>query len=212
MEQFKSQLKLDTKGKESTQESKVFFDDVAKDAFMGNVMTEFSKYETYEAYRVGWNPNINSVSRFSTLLQGIHKKEPDILANAVAIGVHDKLNIIPGGLPVENAKGDSWNLSSDGTLNTKTMEVARKAVSQSQINVISVYKVTTTIYYSALYKKVWDFTPKPTTAGIPQSVGAVQKGIDVKSADLKNAVVKLIKDNYKLLIEKLVKRKKLKKA
>ncbi len=212
MEQFKSQLKLDAKGEEFTSESKVFFDDVAKDAFTGSVKTEFSKYETYEAYTMGWHPNIDSVSRFSTLLQSIHKQEPDLLANAVAKGVHDRLNIIPGGISVVNAKGESWNLSGDGTLNSMTEEIARKAVSQSQINVISVYKATTMTDYPAMFKNVWDFTPKPSASGVPQMTGPVQKGTDVKSVELKNAVIKLIKDNYRLIIDELVKRKKLRKA
>ncbi len=212
MEQFKSQLKLDAKGKEFTRVSKVFFDDVAKDAFTGSVKIEFSRYETYDAYAMGWHPNIDSVSRFSTLLQGIHMKEPDLLANAVAKGVHDIINIIPGGISVENAKGDSWNLSGDGTLNTRTEEIARKAVSQSQINVISMYNVTTATDYPVMFKKVWEFTPKPSASGVPQVTGAVQKGTDIKSVELKKSVIMLIKDNYKLIIDELVKRKILRKA
>ena len=211
MEQFKGQLKLDVKGEEFTEPSKKFFDEVANDAFTGSVKTEFSKYETYERH-YGFHPDIDRVSRFSTLLQGIHKEEPDLLANAVAKGVHDKLNTIPGGLPVENAKGDSWELSGDGTLNAKTREIARNAVAQSQLNVISVYNLTGTLDTATLYQKVWDYTPKPSKAGTTQLVDAVKKGTDVASADLKKAVVKLIKDNYRLIIDELVKRKKLQKA
>lgn len=212
MEKFKGQLQLDAKGKEFTASSKKFFAAVATDAFTGNVQSEFSKYETYKAYKWGWNPNINSVSRFSTLLQGIHKEEPDLLANAVAKGVHDQLNTVPGGLPVENPKGDSWNLSGDGTLNAKTKEIARKAVAQSQLNVIAVYKTTSALKYFNLYKKVWDFTPRPSIAGIKRVASELSKGADIKSKGLRKAVVTLIKNNYKLLINELVKRKKLKKA
>jgi LysM repeat protein len=214
MEQFKSQLKLDVKGGEFTKESKQFFDDVAKDAFTGGVKTEFSMYETVEFKGVVFRPNIDSESRFSQLLQGIHKEEPDLLANAVAKGVHDQLNTLPGGLSVENAMGNSWQLSGDGTLNTKTMEIARKAVAQSQLNVMSYYKNFNLVSsdHPALYKKVWDYTPRPSPAGIKQLVDVVKKGTAVNSDDLKKAVVKLIRDNYKLIIEELVKRKKLKKA
>lgn len=212
MEEFKSQLKLDAKGKEFIPASKAFFDDVAKSAFTGSVASEFSKYETYDSYALGWHPNINSVSRFSTLLQGIHKQEPDLLANSVAKGVHDKLNTIPGGLPVQNAKGDKWMLSGDGTLNNDTRKVAHQAVAQSQLNVISAYNFAGNLNLPDLFKKVWDYTPQPTTSGTTQLVDAVKKGTDIASPDLKAAVVKLITDNYLLIIAELVKRKKLKKA
>jgi hypothetical protein len=212
MEQFKSQLKLDAKGEEFIKESKKFFDDVAKDAFTGSVKTEFSQYETVEFKGGFFRPNIDSDSRFSKLLQGVHKEEPDLLANAVAKGVHDKLNTMPGGLPVENAMGDSWQLSGDGTLNAKTQEVARKAVAQSQLNVISVYNLMGPLNTPSLFKKVWDYTPSPSAAGVKQLVDTVKPGTDIISAELKKAVVKLIQDNYLLIIAELVKRNKLKKA
>ena len=221
MEQFESQLKLDAAGKEFTKESKKFFDDVAKDAFRGSVKTEFSKYETYETYKVEKggkkydthiHPNISDENRFSALLQGIHKKKPDLLASAVAKGVHDKLNTIPGGLPVENAMGDSWLLSGDFTLNAKTKEIARNAVAQSQLNVISVYNLSGPLNTPTLFKRVWDYTPRPSTVGIKQLVEEVKKGTNVNSADLREAVVKLIQDNYKLIIDELVKLNELKKA
>lgn len=211
MEKFKSQLKLDAKGEEFIQSSKVFFDDVAKDAFIGKVKTEFSKYETVETH-YGFHPDIDRTSRFSTLLQGIHKEKPELLANAVAKGTHDKLNTLPGGLPVENNKGDNWNLSGDGTLNAKTREIARRAVAQSQLNIISSYKGNTPANYATMFQKVWDFTPKPSAAGAKQLVSVVEKGTSVKSNELKKAVVKLIKDNYLLIIAELVKLKKLRKA
>ena len=213
MEQFKSQLKLDAKGENFTAGSQKFFDDVAKDAFTGGVQTEFSKYETVEFKGVVFRPNINSASRFSQLLQGIHKERPDLLANAVAKGVHDRLNTFPGGLPVENAKGDPpWKLSGDGTLNADTRNVARKAVAQSQLNVISVYNVVGPLDTPSLFKRVWDYTPRPSAAGITQLVDEVKKGTDVNSADLKKAMVNLIQSNYMLIIDELVKLNKLKKA
>lgn len=211
MEAFKSQLKLDAKGEEFTKESQKFFDEVAKDAFTGSVKTEFSKYETVKTY-YGVHPDIDSPSRFSQLLQAIHKEEPDLLANAVAKGVHDKLNTLPGGLPVENAKSDAWQLSGDGTLNAKTKEIALKAVAQSQLNVLSRHGVTGPLNLADLNKKVWDYTPVPSKAGAEQVVDAVKKGTEIDSADLKKAVVKLIQDNYLLIIDELVKRKKLQKA
>lgn len=213
MEQFKSQLKLDAKGEEFTADSKKFFDAVAADAFTGGVKTEFSKYETYEAYSMGWHPNIDSASRFSALLQGIHKEEPDLVANAVAKGTHDRLNTLPGGLPVENAKGDPpWNLSGDNTLNADTLKVVRKAVAQSQMNVISAYNMVGPIDVNGMFSRVWDYTPRPSAAGLKVLVEQVKKGTDIASSDLRQAVVNLIKSNYLLLITELVRRKKLRKA
>jgi murein DD-endopeptidase MepM/ murein hydrolase activator NlpD len=211
MELFKGQLKLDpeklkqaTPVEEFDKDSKKFFDEVAKDAFTGSVKTEFSKYETVETF-YGVHADIDRESRFSGVLQGIQIKKPELLANAVAKGVHDTLNTIPGGVPVENAKGDPpWSLSGDGTLNTETKAIARKAVAQSQVNVISAYKSTAALAYSDLYKKVWDYTPRLRPDGAKQVVKAVTSGTDIKSAVLKKSVVQLIKDNYKLIIEKLV--------
>ena len=210
MEKFKSQLKVNSKG-DFVPASEAFFDDIAQTAFTGAVATEFSTYETVERH-YGFHPNINSVSRFSTLLQGIYKEEPDLLANSVTKGIHDKLNTLPGGLPVQNARGDKWHLSGDGTLNTDTTTIAHQAVAQSQLNVISVYNVIGALDYPTLFQKVWDYTPQPTADGVTQVSDAVTKGTDITSADLKNAVVSLIKKNYKLILDELVKRKKLRKA
>jgi hypothetical protein len=213
MGSFKDQLKLDSKGEEFIEDSKEFFDAVATAAFTGGVATEFSKYEPFEPYTAGWRPNINSASRFSALLQGIHKGRPDLLANAVAKGVHDTLNKFPGGIPVENARGDPpWTLSGDGTLNDETRNVARKAVAQSQLNVMSVLNLTGPVDTVALFKKVWDYTPRPSAAGMKQIVDEVKKGSDVKDAQLQKAVVDLIRANYMLIIDELLKLKKLRRA
>jgi LysM repeat protein len=211
MERFKGQLTTDAKG-EFTATSLAFFDGVAKDAFTGDVKKEFSLYETVEYKGVIFRPNIDSESRFSSLLQAIHQEEPGLLANAVAKGVHDRLNTLPGGLPVENNKGDKWALSGDGTLNTATRDVARRAVAQSQLNVLSSIGSTGSINTAELFKRVWEFTPRPDAAGAKQLVSEINKGTEINSADLRAAMVKLIKENYKLIIAELVKRNKLKKA
>jgi LysM repeat protein len=211
MEKFKGQLQLDAKGEEFIPSSRELFDAVATAAFTGNVKAAFSRYETVETH-YGVHADIDRVSRFSTLLQEIHKEEPDLLANAVAKGVHDKLNTMPGGLPVVNAKGDHWNLSGDGTLNARSKEMARRAVAQSQINVISAYKLAAPPDHAGLYKKVWDYTPKPSPEGTGPLQQSVTSGTDVKSAALRQAIVKLIQDNYELLLAELIKRNKLQKA
>ncbi len=218
MEKFKAQLNLIPEVGKKKEElefdkpSEAFFDAIAQAAFKGDVEKTFSKYETAEAYALGWNPNINSASRFSILLQGIYKEEPDLIANAVAKGAHDRLNQFKGGLPVQNARGDKWKLSGDGTLNKDTTKFARQAVAQSQLNVMNAYNSSGKIDYDALYKKVWDFTPSPDPDGTKQLLKEVHQGTAINSASLQGEIVKLIADNYKLLIKELVARKKLKKA
>jgi hypothetical protein len=211
MEQFKGNLPLDAKG-EFTKDAKAFFDAVANKSFTGSVQTEFSKYETVEFKGGVFRPNINSESRFSQLLQGIHQKEPDLLANAVAKAVHDALNKQPAGIPVENAHGDKWDLSGDGTLNPKSREMARKAVAQSQLNVLDSFKKIGPLNLPDLFKKVWDFVPRPTAAGEKLIKTEVMSGTDPKSAKLIDAVVDLIRTNYKIILDELVNRGVLKKA
>ena len=55
---------------------KSFFDNVAKNVFADKKISTFlSKYETVKWKGYVFHPNLNSASRFSKLLQGIHDKE-----------------------------------------------------------------------------------------------------------------------------------------
>lgn len=215
MELFKGQLPFkveDSKKKFlDPKTAEPFFDEVAKKAFVGAVKTEFSNYETVELH-YGFHPNINSESRFSTLLQGIYMEEPDLLANAVAKAIHDNLNSIPGGLPVVNNMGNKWNLSGDATLNTQTLEIGRMAVAQSQLNVLETYQSKESIDFSVLFKKVWDYTPQPDSVGISEITSRINSGTTTTSAVLISAVADLITNNYALIIAELVKRGILKRA
>jgi hypothetical protein len=213
MEKFNSQLPATGKGndREFTKGSKSFFDSIATAAFVGDVDREFSKYETAERH-YGFHPNINSASRFSALLQGIHMEKPELLESAVAKGVHDKLNTHPGGVPVENALSEQWPLSGDGTLNPQTLAVARRAVAQSQQNVIGSFGSAAEPDFAALFKRVWDFTPRPTAEGRKLVTSTIASGSDVNSNDLHTAIVDLIKANYLTIIAELVKLNKLRKA
>jgi hypothetical protein len=211
MEKFNAQLPTTGKGddREFTKGAKSFFDDIATTAFVGDVASEFSKYETVERH-YGFHPNINSASRFSALLQGVHLEKPELLESAVAKSIHDGLNKRKGGLPVENALGDKWPLSGDNTLNDQTLAVARRAVAQSQQNVIAAFRATSEPDFPALFKRVWDFTPRPTADGLKEVAAAVASGSDVNDAGLRAAIVELIKANYLTIIAELVKLKKLK--
>ncbi|WP_058187123.1 eCIS core domain-containing protein [Terracidiphilus gabretensis] len=195
--------------------SKAFFDGVASAAFTGPVQTEFSKERTVACFSwFGDHPEascndtttahgrIDSVEHFSTLLQGIHKKEPSLFENVVAKGVHDNLNA--AGVPVENNKGDKWTLSGDKSLNAKTLEIGRKAVAQSQMNVLEVFKQTQTLDLPPLFKKVWDYVPHAAPgAGEKQVKDAVDSGTDPKSAGLSSAAVALINVHFKKIITEL---------
>jgi LysM repeat protein len=213
MEKFNNQLPTKGTGKdrEFTKPSEKFFDAIAQTAFVGDVADEFSKYETAERH-YGFHPNINSASRFSALLQGIHLEKPDLLESAVAKGIHDQLNEHAGGIMVQNSRGETWPLSGDGTLNAQSLVVARKAVAQSQQNVIAVFRSTSALDYAALFKRVWDFTPHPTAEGKQEITGAISTGSDVNNAALRSAIVNLIKANYMTILAELVKLKKLRLA
>jgi len=213
MEKFNNQLPTTGAGadREFTKNSEKFFDAIARKAFVGAVGAEFSKYETVERHW-GIHPNIDSASRFSALLQGIHLEQPDLLESAVAKGIHDKLNSHAGGVMVENALGDKWPLSGDGTLNAQTLAVARRAVAQSQQNVIASFRMSGLPDYPALFKRVWDFTPRPTADGRKVVSGAITSGSDVNTNELQTAIVNLISANYLTIIAELVKLQKLRKA
>ncbi|RFM26952.1 eCIS core domain-containing protein [Deminuibacter soli] len=214
MEHFNSQLPTSGTGdkRDFTAASKTFFDDVAHKAWGGDLAKAFSELETTDFKGVIFRPNIDSESRFSSLLQGIHLKEPDVLESAVVKTLHDDLNTMPGGLDVENNMGDAWPLSGDNTLNAKTTAIAHKAVAQSQLNIISTLNAATAPDIPAMQKKVWDYTPHPTTASTATIKSKVAKDADPKSASLTDSLAALLVREHKLIIKKLIERGILKKA
>lgn len=219
MEKFKVGLTTDKAGN-FIGDAKVFFDKVAATSFVGAVKTEYSKYVTVASYNMkkqedptGWfHPSIDEASRFSGLLQGVQKKEPDVLSSVAAKSVHDTLNAKPGGLPVENRNGDKWMLSGDGSLNQTSLGIGRKAVARSQLNVLDAFKVSGVIDHSSKFDAVWRFVPFPTATGEADVKTAITDGLDPKSSTLLAAVVALVKSNYLLILNELVKRKYLRKA
>jgi hypothetical protein len=87
--------------------------------------------------------------------------------------VHDDLDnaIVAGadhGLEVTNERGDVWTLSGDETLNLSptTMAIASMAVEAARDNLAKAAATppSTTLNYSALYRNVLRFVPRPTTA------------------------------------------------
>jgi len=213
MELFKGQIKKKSTAPDADLDapSTAFFDAVAKKAFTGDVAKVFSKYKTVKKHW-GIRPDINSADRFSSLLQGVYDKMPDLVANPVAKAVHDSLNAVPGGIPVENMRGDKWSLSGDAHLNAETKKVALQAVAQSQVNLASAYKLTGPSNYPDLFKRVWDYAPRPTKEGVAALQQIVSKGTNIGETSLIDAVVNLIKDNYLLMLNKLVELKELQEA
>jgi hypothetical protein len=202
---FKGQIKKESTAQDAAFDapSKAFFDAVAKKAFTGDVVKAFEKYETVKKH-YGFHPNIDTVDMFSLLLQGVYDKAPDRVANSVAKAVHDSINTVPGGIPVENASKDKWSLSGDTTLNAETKKWALQAVAQSQANVASAYKLTGLLNYPDFFKRVWDYTPSPTKEGVAVIQQIVNKDTNIGESSLIDAVVKLIKDNYLMIRDKLV--------
>lgn len=146
---------------------------------------------------------------FSRLLQAIHLEQPDLLEGAIVKGTHDKLNELPGDLPVHNALGDTWSLSGANTLNAETLAVARRAVAQSQQNLFAAFRADHEPDYPTLFKHVWDFTPQPTEESRKTITNQLNSGSDVNNSELQLALAALIAKEYSPIIDELVARKKL---
>jgi uncharacterized protein DUF4157/LysM domain-containing protein len=211
MELFKSALPFDPTSGEFGADGKAFFDAVAAAAFTGIVKTTFSQYETTETF-LGAHLNIDSPDMFSRLLQRVHITEPDKSASLVAKVVHDALNERPGGIPVTNAKGDSWSVSGDRTLNEDTKRIGRRAVARSQLNVLETLNLHGPLNLPALFKNVWDYVPRATSAGQAIIQTEIIKGTNPKSATLRAAAARVVVDNYLLLLREALRRHQLRKA
>jgi uncharacterized protein DUF4157/LysM domain-containing protein len=209
MDRFGAALTVNDKG-EPTGDTAAFFDAVAKESFIGDVAANFKQYETVKKH-YGFHPNIDSVSMFSEVLKGIQTEEPEKMRSVIALVVHDTLNTAKGGIPVKNAKGDAWKLSGDGTLNPDSEKMAKKAVAQSQMNVLSTFNLTGPLDLSGLFKKVWDYVPFPVGAGQKTVKETIGKATDPKSDWLVKQLAAQIRANWKLLLDKLVELKKLRK-
>ncbi|MBL6445544.1 hypothetical protein JMN32_04445 [Fulvivirga sp. 29W222] len=205
---FKSRV---MSGGSLTSNGEKMFDNIASAAFRGKLKDTFSKYETVKWEGIIFRPNIDSADIFSKLLQGIMKKEPDIIGKTmVAKLVHDALNEYPGGVAVTNNKGDSWKLTGDGTLDKTNLEIMRKAVKQSITNLYD--SVGDSSPYSLFYKKAWDITPRPTSASVTIIKNLVRDYTDPLGTKIVAGADKLLQNNYQALLDELVKRNILKRA
>jgi LysM repeat protein len=218
MEKFKGSIKTtipDSKEptkKKVASDSEGFFEKLADQSFVGDVKDTFSQYETVEKYG-GFHLDIDSTSMFSRVLQKIYVNPVGqaYVLGAVVKVVHDELNTAPGGVMVENPKGDKWPLSGDRTLNARTLVVGRKAVAQSQYNVLSVFKATARLDLVTLFKAVWDYVPRPSGISATYIKAIVNKDTNPDQPSLIKALAGFIKDNYTLILQQILKLKKLQK-
>jgi hypothetical protein len=198
-------------GSDLKSEAKDFFSRLAERAFeLGEVKARFSKLETADRH-YGFHPNINSASRFASVLQGIAEQEPDRISNMVVKAIHDKLN--EDGVEVFNEAGDgTWVLKGDGYLNTKNRQIIQRAVEQSIANINDPAIMGTNVDLTPFIDKVWKHVPQLTPATQQKVQGIVNQYVDPDSKVLVEAAAQIIKRKLDLLIKELIKAKALRVA
>ena len=126
------------------------------------------------------------------------------IANLAAKAIHDYLNHYPSGVPVKNKKGNSWNLTGDGTLNIDNIKIIQLAVKQSVENISdSVTNMGTP--FSVYYQRAWDYVPDltdPTTSKIVND--AINEYTNPSSDKLVKKAVDLIGDELDTLLNQLL--------
>ncbi len=188
-------------GGDLTPPASAFFDRVAQRAFVGAVREKFSRLETTAAHYLVFHPNIDSPSRFATLLKEACKQQPDRVANMAIKAIHDHLN--SGGIEVVNDAGDGpWRLTGDGHLTAQTMAIMKRAVQASVDNVRD--PALRVADDATCFGRVWRFTPKLTAASRPTVVALVQDLTNPASTRLSDAAADLITREVDQLIHVLV--------
>jgi hypothetical protein len=191
----------------------LFFREVAKLAWADpKVSGLLPKYETVDFRGVVFRPNIDRLSRFQTLLEGIYA-DPDgkaVVYSAVAKIIHDYLN--DNGVLVENDRGESWILKGDGSLNEVSLRVGRQAVAQSQVNVLNAVGVRGTLDFAGLFKRVWEYTPHPTADSTKKIHDLIAELTNPREAAVHRKAAAVISGQIDTIVGELVRRRKLKKA
>ncbi len=190
-----------------------FFGAVAKTAWADSkVSSMLSKHETVEWKGGFFRPNINSESRFKSLLEAIYDDSDgkQTLLSAVAKIIHDDLN--ENGVEVANAQGDTWMMQGDGHLNATSLAIGQKAVAQSQANILNTLGAVGPLKIDQLFKAVWDYVPRPTKSSEALIQEKIKTFSDPSNADTHTAAAKVITDEIETIVKELVERKKLKKA
>lgn len=126
------------------------------------------------------------------------------IANLAVKAVHDFLNTYSGGVPVRNTKGNTWNLTGDGTLNLANIQMIQLAVKQSVLNIEdSVTNGSTPV--ATFHQKVWDYVPiltHPATAAIIDN--AVTTFTTPSSDALVTKAITLVGDELDTLLNELL--------
>lgn len=188
-----------------------FFERVAKKAFKGEVERKFSVLETYDPVFLWWNPNIDTVNAFRTLLIGIAEQKPDEIGNLAVKALHDILN--KQGIEVFNEAGDgTWKLTGDGTLDTKNLGIIKKAVQQSVDNVNDPSIRASNLNFGSYFAKVWKHIPQLTEESKKKVRYLSDMFTSPDSDMLVDASAEIITKKVNLFIRKLLDAKKLKPA
>jgi hypothetical protein len=180
-----------------------FFDRVAERAFVGAVREKFSGLETAERphWYVPFHPNINSPSRFATLLKMSCEAQPDRVANLAIKALHDYLNT--HGIEVTNDAGDAaWQLTGDGHMTPHTCSIMKKAVQASVANIRD--PALRSADDATCFQRAWRFTPKLTPASRPTVVNLMQEFTNPASTRLSDAAADLVTSEVDQLIHVLV--------
>lgn len=197
---------------------KQFFANVAAAAFQGEVAEKFSALETTDypvckwGWCIKWHPNINSVSRFTSLLQQAAEQQPERIANFALKALHDKLN--KDGVEVTNSAGSGvWTQYGDAFMSvSKNLPIIKRAVQQSVDNINDPSIMSSAPNYGALFDKVWKYVPVPTSAGRTKILNQINTFTDPNSAIGAAAAAEIVKDSVNAMIKILIDEGKLQRA
>ncbi len=195
-----------------------FFEKLARLAFRGEVAKKFSELETVDyplcawGWCLKWHPNIDSVSRFHSLLTTAAAEQPDAVANLAVKALHDKLN--KDGLEVVNDAGDkSWTITGDGYMNERSRAIIRKAVMQSAKQIDNDPSIlASNLNFDLYFDDVWKYVPRPTAASRQRVVALANDYLSPASDRLLNAAAEIITHQLDAMIQKLIREKKLQPA
>jgi hypothetical protein len=183
-----------------------FFDSLADHTFTGELRTKFSRLETadwthWHGVPLPFHANIDSPSRFASLLKEICSQRPERVANLALKALHDHLN--EHGIRVGNDAGDpEWSLTGDGHLTDTTKAIMLRAVQASVANIRD--PQLRAANDATCFGRVWRFTPKLTAASRPTVVNLIRDYTSPASARLFDAAVALLPQKVDQLIYALV--------
>jgi hypothetical protein len=186
-----------------------FFEAVAKLAWADSSVSGRMKKLQSTAWH---HAEIKNADRFQKVLQGIYdnaaKGKPRILSTVAKV-IHDKLN--KDGVDVENSRGDApWKATGDAAMNADSLKMAQQAVAQSQVQVLNVVgKSAETLDFPALFKVVWDFTPRPTAGGTKAISEAIEQFTKPSDSKMRAEAAALIVKEIEALVDALVAEKEL---